>query len=410
VSQLLHHFPRTEFASLVKKHRGERHAKGFTCWQQLVCMLFCHLARADSLREICGGLSCCLGKLVHLGIAKAPKRSTLSYANEHRPAALYEELFWSALARFRGQGQLGGHKGKFRFKSKMLSLDSTTISLCLSLFPWAAFRRAKGGVKVHVMLDHDDYMPSFVLISEARCHDIKAARTINLPSGSIVALDRAYNDFRLFAKWTDDGVFFVTRMKENTVYEVIEERPLPKRRAILCDQVIQLSGAEAAAKCPHPLRRVVLWDAEGEREIVLLTNHLEFGATTIAAIYKERWQIELFFKALKQNLKVKTFVGTTENALRIQIWTALIALLLLKWLHHLSKAGWSLSNLSAMLRMNLFTYRDLKAWLDAPFDIPPEIPEPDQLTFPLPGFGQLTAQAKRQTSTQNPAISMAHAL
>nr|NIO00487.1 IS4 family transposase [Anaerolineae bacterium] len=306
-SQLLHHFPRTEFASLVKKHRGERHAKGFTCWQQLVCMLFCHLARADSLREICGGLSCCLGKLVHLGIAKAPKRSTLSYANEHRPAALYEELFWSALVRFRGQGQLGGHKGKFRFKSKMLSLDSTTISLCLSLFPWAAFRRAKGGVKVHVMLDHDDYMPSFVLISEARCHDLKAARTINLPSGSIVALDRAYNDFRLFAKWTDDSVFFVSRMKDNTVYQVVTERKLPQKRNILCDQVIRLSGAEAAAKCPHPLRRVVLWDAEGEREIVLLTNHLEFGATTIAAIYKERWKIELFFKALKQNLKVKTF-------------------------------------------------------------------------------------------------------
>ncbi len=166
-SQLLHHFPRTEFAALVKEHRAERHAQGFTCWSQFVAMMFCQLARADSLREICGGLSCCLGKLTHLGVGRAPKRSTLSYANGHRPAALYEALFWSALERFRAQGGLGGGKTRFRFKNKLLSLDSTTISLCLSLFPWAEFRRAKGGVKVHVMFDHADYMPSFVLISKA---------------------------------------------------------------------------------------------------------------------------------------------------------------------------------------------------------------------------------------------------
>lgn len=238
------------------------------------------------------------------------------------------------------------------------------------------------------MLDHDDYMPSFVLITEARRHDVKAARTIQLTPGSIVAMDRAYNDYRLFAKWTEAGVFFVTRMKENA--EVIEDRPLPQRRNILCDQVIRLSGVQAMTKCPHPLRRVVVWDAKKGRRIVLLTNHMGFGATTIAAIYKDRWEIELFFKALKQNLKVKTFIGTTENALRIQIWTALIAMLLLKWLHHLSKAGWSLSNLAAMLRMNLFTYRDLKAWLDNPFATPPEVPGPRQLELALPGLGQPT--------------------
>jgi len=387
-SQLLRHFPRTEFASLVKKHGAERHAKGFACRDQFIAMLFCHLARADSLREICGGLSCCLGKLAHLGMGRAPKRSTLSYANEHRPAALYEDLFWTATERFRGQGRLGGGRTGFRFKNKLLSLDSTTVSLCLNLFPWAKFRRAKGGVKVHVMLDHADYMPSFVLITEARRHDVTAARKIRLATGSIVAMDRAYNDFNLFARWTEDGVFFVTRMKENTVYEVVEERRTPKNRNILSDQVIRLVGLKAVVKCPHLLRRVVVWDAEKERRIVLLTNHLDFGATTIAVIYKERWQIELFFKALKQNLKIKTFIGTTENALRIQIWTALIAMLLLKWLHHLSKAGWSLSNLVAMLRMNLFTYRDLKAWLDRPFETPPTIPKEEQLTLALPGFGQ----------------------
>ena len=409
-SQLLRHFPRTEFASLVKKHGAERHAKGFTCWDQFIAMLFCHVARADSLREICGGLSCCLGKLAHLGMGRAPKRSTLSYANEHRPAALYENLFWTALERFRGQGRLSGGKTGFRFRNKLLSLDSTTVSLCLNLFPWARFRRAKGGVKVHVMLDHADYMPSFVLITEARRHDVTAARKIRLTPGSIVAMDRAYNDYSLFAQWTEDGVFFVTRMKENTVYEVVEERRPPQNRNILSDRIVRLAGVKAATKCPHLLRRVVVWDAEKRREIVLLTNHLDFGATTIAAIYKERWQIELFFKALKQNLKVKTFIGTTENALRIQIWTALIAMMLLKWLHHLSKAGWSLSNLAAMLRMNLFTYRDLKAWLDRPFETPPAIPIAEQMTLALPGLGQHPVAAEQGASTQNPAVSRAGAL
>jgi hypothetical protein len=400
--QLLHHIPRVDMARLVKEHGAERHAKGFTCWNQLVAMLFCHLAQADSLREICNGLSCCLGKLVHLGLGRAPKRSTLSYANEHRPAALYEAVFWTVLQRFRGQGALGGRRTAFRFKNNLLSLDSTTVSLCLGLFPWADFRRAKGGVKVHVLLDHADYMPRFVLITEARRHDLVAARALDLAAGSVVAMDKAYNDFRLFARWTEAGVFFVTRLKDNAVFHVIEDRPRPKNRPILADQIIRLAGAGAADKCPHLLRRVVVWDAENERAIVLLTNHRGFGATTIADIYQQRWQIELFFKALKQNLKIKTFVGTSENALRIQIWTALIVLLLLKWLHHLSRAGWSLSNLAALLRMNLFTYRDLAAWIDDPFGTPPQIPQPHQLVLALPGFGQPTTLPTPPTSTQFP--------
>jgi hypothetical protein len=170
-NQLLQHFPRTEFAALVRKHKAERAAKGFTCWTQFVAMLFCQLGHADSLREICNGLACCLGRLVYLGIFQAPRRSTLSYANEHRPAALFEELFFTALARFRQEQALGGRRHKFRFKNKLLSLDSTTISLCLSLFPWAKFRRAKGGVKAHVLLDHDDYLPASVLVTEAKRSD-----------------------------------------------------------------------------------------------------------------------------------------------------------------------------------------------------------------------------------------------
>lgn len=387
-SQLLEQFPRHEFARLVKAHRAEYASKGFTCWTQFVAMLFCQLSGTDSLREICHGLAACLGKLVHLGVGKAPNKSILSYANRNRPAELFEDLFWAALDRFRTNGQLGAKKHKFRFKNKLLSLDSTTISLCLSLFPWAEFRRAKGGVKAHVLLDHADYMPSFVHISKAKLHDARVLAMLSLSPGSIVAMDRAYNDYRQFAQWTEQGVYFVTRMKHNAIYEVVQEREVPRYRNILSDETIVLTGTGAQAKCSHQLRRVVVWDEEKEREIVLLTNHLKFGATTIADVYKERWQIELFFKALKQNLKIKSFVGTSENALRIQIWTALIAMLLLKWLHHLSRAAWSLSNLATMLRLSLFTYRDLHEWLHDPFRTPPVTPLPQQLELPIANIGQ----------------------
>lgn len=382
-NQLLQHFPRTEFASLVKQHHAERDAKGFTCWTQFVAMEFCQLAHADSLREICNGLACSEGKLVHLGILNAPNKSTLSYANEHRPAALYEDLFYTVLNRFREQQGLGARKSKFRFKNKLLSLDSTTISLCLQLFPWAKFRRAKGGVKAHVLLDHDDYLPSYVLITEAKKSDVRIAQSLDLNAGSIVAIDRGYNDYALFGKWTDGEVFFVTRLKDNAAYEVVESAMGPLPRNILADELIRFTGAQAVKDCPHLMRRVVVWDPINEREIVLLTNALHFGPTTIAAIYKDRWEIELFFKALKQNLKVKSFVGTSENALRIQIWTALIAILLLKWLHHLSQAKWSLSNLASMLRLNLFTYRDLRQWLENPFGTPPLVPQTEQLALDL---------------------------
>jgi hypothetical protein len=382
-NQLLQHFPRTEFASLVKEHQAERAAKGFTCWTQFVAMTFCQLAHADSLREICNGLACSEGKLVHLGVTSAPNKSTLSYANEHRPAALFEGLFYTSLNRFREQQGMGARKAKFRFKNKLLSLDSTTISLCLDLFPWAKFRRAKGGVKAHVLLDHDDYLPSYVLITEAKKSDVRMAQALDLNAGSIVAVDRGYNDYTLFGKWTDRGVFFVTRLKDNAAYAVVESAMGPLPRNILADELIRFTGAQAVKDCPHVMRRVVVWDPIHEREIVLLSNLLHFGPTTIAAIYKDRWEIELFFKALKQNLKVKSFVGTSRNALLIQIWTALIAMLLLKWLHHLSQAKWSFSNLASMLRLNLFTYRDLRRWLENPFGTPPLVPVIEQLSLEL---------------------------
>ena len=384
-SQLVALFDRKTFHQLVFRHRSERYAKKYSSWDHFVAMLFCQLAQAKSLREICGGLACCMGKLRHLGMKAAPNKSTLSYANAHRPWQMFQDLFYDTF----NYCQLAApQKHKFRFKNKLLSLDSSTISLCLSLFPWSKFRRTKGAVKLHLLLDHDGYLPTYALISNGSRHDVTYARKIPLAPGSIVAMDRGYNDYKLFADWTEYGIFFVTRLKDKANFSVIEEQQVPKYRNIQADQLILLASDDAQKKCPHILRRVVLWDNETARQIVLLTNHLDFGASTISAIYKDRWQIELFFKALKQNLKVKTFVGTSENALYIQIWTALIAMLLIKFLQFKSKFQWSLSNLVAFLRWNLFTYRNLWDWIDQPFDVLPVVPRSVQYPLPFTGVEQ----------------------
>lgn len=370
-SQLLSLIDRNDFLKLVREHQADKHSKGFSCWEQFVAMLFCQLAQAKSIREICGGLACCLGKMHHLGFRNAPNKSTLAYANAHRPWEMYQDLFYQVLERCR----IKAPGKRFRFKNKLLTLDSTTISLCLSLFPWAEYRRTKGAVKLHLLLDHDGYLPSYAYISNGKRSDVKVARTVPLIKGSIVTMDRGYNDYTLFSDWTRRGVFFVTRLKDNAVYYVEEDRAVPCNRNIRADQIIALADYD---RCPHLLRRVVVWDAVRQQEIVLLTNHLRFGATTIGSIYKDRWQIELFFKALKQNLRVKTFVGTSENALYIQIWTALIAMLLIRYLQFMSRIAWSLSNLVALLHWNLFTYRALWDWINDPFLTPPLEPVPIQ--------------------------------
>lgn len=373
-SQILQIVPRVSFSRLVHECGAERHAKGFSSWDQYVAMLFCQLAQAKSLREISDGLAVTCGKLSHLGLRAAPARSTLSYANAHRPWQLYQNAFFHL--RDFCRSETPGKKKKFRFKNKLLSLDSTTIDLCLSLFPWADFRQTKGAVKLHLLLDHDGYLPDFAVITDGKTTDVITARHFTLPAGSIVAVDRAYCDFELFFQWTNFGVFFVTRLKDNAAYEVVHNRPLLKRGNVLADQIIRFTGPRTRLKYPELLRRVVVWDEVNQREIELLTNHLRFGATTIGRIYRDRWEIELFFKVLKQHLKIKTFVGTSPNALKTQIWTALIAVLLLKYLQFRSKCNLPLCRLVALLRLNLFSYRNLWDWLDDPFETPPQLPDP----------------------------------
>ena len=367
-SQLLSVVNRHQFERRVKESGAEKAAKGFSCWSQFVAMMFCQLAQAKSLREISDGLACCEGKLNHLGLEEGPKRSTLSYANARRPWQLFESLFYDQLA----LAQSLAPKKKLRFKNKLLSLDATVIDLCLSMFNWATFRQTKGAVKLHLLLDHDGYLPVYAHLSEGNVHELRVAKSLQFPKGSVVVMDRAYVDYRQFARWTKAGIFFVTRLKENANYWDFEDWSVPKNSNVLKDQLIRLNPITAGAPCREDLRLVTVWDERNQCEVRLLTNQMHFGASTIAAIYRERWQIELFFKALKQNLKIKTFVGTSANAVRIQIWTALIAILLLKILQFKSTFGWALSNLVALLRWNLFTYRNLWEWINRPYDTPPE--------------------------------------
>jgi hypothetical protein len=337
-------------------------------------MLFCQLGRAQSLREICGGLASCEGKLKHLGVPRSPKRSTLSYANEHRPWQLYQSVFLDLFQRIRQE--TGPHK-KFRFKNPLVSLDASVIDLCATLYDWAKFRRSKGGVKLHLLLDHDGYLPKYAVIEPAKKPEVKVARQFRFEAGTIVVYDRGYIDYRWFEELTQQGVYFVTRSRWNTYYRVLERRAVPNNGAVLKDEVVQLGHRHYRRDVR--VRRVVVWDAENEKELVFLSNHPKFAASTIARIYRDRWQIETFFKALKQYLRVKTFVGTSANALQIQIWTALIAMLLLKYLQWKATLSWSLSNLVALLRHQLFVHRDLGRWLNDPFEAPPLLQDPDQL-------------------------------
>lgn len=378
-SQLLQLFARTEFESAVRRTGAEYAAKGFSSWSQLVSMLFCQLGRAHSLREIEGGLKSCEGKLAHLGI-EPPARSTLAYANAHRPWQLFEAVFHDLYAKV--AGSVKGPKRKFRFKNKLVSIDSTVIDLSLSMYDWAKYQRTKGAVKLHLVLDHDGYLPCFGVVTDGTVGDVTVAQALTFTPGTIVVDDRGYNDYAMFGRWCEQGVFFVTRMKTDALFEVEQQEPIfVPQGNIVGDQRIRLSSDHARRHCPHLLRRVLAVHPETGQTLVFLTNLHHLSASTIAAIYKDRWQVELFFKALKQNLKIKTFVGTSANAVKTQIWTALICMLLLRYLLLKSRFGWSLANLVALLRMNLFTHRDLHAWIDDPFGQPPDPGDAPQLSM-----------------------------
>lgn len=365
--QILKFFPRTIFDAAVNKHEAEKHAKGMTCWSQFIALMFCHLGGARSLREIIGGLAASEGKLKHLGVERAPTRSTLAYANGHRPWQLYETVFQELVKVC--QCEAREKQRKFRFQHPLLSLDSTVIPVCASMFDWAKYVKTKGAIKVHTVLDNRSVLPQYAVITDGKRADVKVARLLKFEPGAIVVMDRGYEDHDWWRKLTADGVFFVSRLKDSTSYGIVEELPLPADAAFLRDEVIVLASDKNKEDALR-LRRIEVWLEDKKETIVFVTNQLKLAASTIAAIYRDRWQIELFFKAIKQSLRIKTFIGTSENAVRMQIWTALIAMVVLRYLQLRSTWKWSLSNLVALLRYQLFVYRDLWSWMNQPFRPP----------------------------------------
>ncbi len=374
-NQLLQFFSRTEFEAAVQRTEAEHSAKGFRSWDHFIAMLFCQLADAQSLREICGGLRSCQGRMAHLG-GKVPSKSTLSYANAHRPWELFREVFHRLLQQCQAEK---GPKAKFRFPNKLLSIDATTIGLSIKAYPWAQYNRKKGAIKLHFTLEHEGYLPTHLVITTNKYSDLSVARRQRWSKGTIVVFDRGYISFKWFATLQRQGVFFVTRTKRRAAYRVVEQRAVSEA-GVNGDDVVELTFANSRRHYPDRLRVIDFTTAEGE-SFQFLTNNFTLSAATIADIYKDRWQIESFFKLLKQNLRVKSFVGNSINSVWTQIWTALIAMLLIKYLKLKARFGWSLSNLVYFLRMNLLVYRDLWEWIHDPLHPPPEPSDRQQLSF-----------------------------
>jgi len=374
--QIIQKLDRSIFKRIVKVHNSDKYNKGFDSWSHLVSMLFCHFAKSQSLRDISNGLRSATGNLSHLGNIHPPTKSNLSYQNKNNNWELFRDYYYQLLEHL-GQ-QAGFKQSKFRIKSKIFLLDSSTISLCLSLFDWAKYKTKKGAIKMHTLLDYDGNLPAYVNITDGKTADNKGAYDVPLLKGSVIAADRFYNDFSLLNIWDSKGVFFVVRHKENIKFESVREKELPVNRHqnLLKDEIIKLTGIQSKKKYPKKLRRVAIWDEKNEQVIEVITNNMTWCANTISELYKSRWQIEIFFREIKQLLHIKSFIGTSKNAVMIQIWTALITILILKYLKQLAKYNWYLSNLVAFIRLNLFVKIDLIKWLDKPFLIkekPPNI-------------------------------------
>ena len=357
-SQLLKLLPRHEFERLSKQHHSGRSFRTATRWSQFVTMAMGQLSGRNSLRDIVENMSAQAHRLYHLGSAKL-SRSNLARINEDKPAVLYEALFGQLSKRCKSS--VPSHN--FKFKNPLYSLDASTIDLCLAAFPWADFRKTKGAVKLHVELNHAGCLPEFVTITEGKKHDVKVGRMFNFPKGSIVAIDKGYNDYGWYKRLTDKGIFFVTRLKTNAKYQVTDRRSVAKASGLTCDQTIEFTGLQTAKKCPVALRRIGYRDEITGKKYVFLTNNFKLSAKTIADIYKSRWQVELFFKWIKQNLKIKSFVGTSKNAVMTQIWIAMCMYLLIAFIKFQSQLVKSMQQILRLLQLNLFEKRDLMALL-----------------------------------------------
>ncbi|MEW7988422.1 MAG: IS4 family transposase [Candidatus Thiodiazotropha endolucinida] len=357
-AQLLKLISRHEFETLAKAHHTGRAFRKNSRWSQFVAMMMGQLSGRNSLRDMVDNLGAQAHRLYHLG-SRLIRRSSLSRINNDKPYTLYEELFSKLLTRC--QAKVPSHD--FRFKNPLFSLDASTIDLCLSVFPWAEFRATKAAVKLHVGLNHSGHLPEFFAVTEGNQHEVNIGKLMNFPKGSIVTFDKGYNDYEWYNQLNKKGIFFVTRQKSNAAYRVISRQPVIKCKGLTSDQIIEFTGPITAKKCPMQLRRIGYHDPETSKHYVFLTNNFKLAAKTIAQIYKARWDIELFFKWIKQNLKIKSFLGTSKNAVMTQIWIALCVYLLLAYIKFQSKIRKSAQQILRLLQMNLFEKRDLMALL-----------------------------------------------
>ena len=354
-SQTLSLIPRHVFQKLERRHKTGRSSRQFGFKEQFTVMAFIQLAARRSMRDGLRCLEAAGNRLYHWGL-KNVARSTFADANNSRPVGFFKDLF----AEMYGLCAAKAPKHKFRFKSKLFSLDATTIKLCLSLFPWASFRQAKGGVKVHTLLDHDGHIPAFATVTDAKIHESRIAQAMELPKGSIVVFDKGFISYPWFRILGAKGVFFVTRLKRNAVFKLLERRLVNRKTGVTSDHIIEVSSRGKSLR----LRRIGYRDQETGKHYEFLTNHFRLSAKTIADIYKDRWQIELFFKEIKQNLRIKTFVGNSENAVLIQIYTALTVYLLLAYQKFLSRLGLSVQQLFQLIQLNLLGEASLEELLN----------------------------------------------
>lgn len=354
-AELLKLCPRYHFEKAVERYQGDRYVKIFTTWQQYITLLYSQITQKDSLRDIETGLSVQSSRWYHLGLLGVHK-STLSDANTKRDYRIFEETFYHLLARCKDLTP----KHKFRFKNPLYTIDATTIDLCLSVFPWAKFRKSKGAIKMHCLYDHSGALPSFLTVTDGKRHDVRVVKETSLPllPDSIISVDKAYIDYKWLYSLNEKGIWFVTRTKSNTDYLVAGQHETSGKR-VISDQRIFLQGILTKDKYPKQLRRIKYYDEERKKTLTFLTNNFKLAATTIAQIYRSRWQIELFFKWIKQNLKIKSFLGTSKNAVLIQIWIAMCYYLLLTYIKYQTKYGYSLLQLSRVIRETLFERKNL---------------------------------------------------
>jgi len=376
MSQILKHISRHDFECCVHNYQGNKKVRHLTCWGQFVSMLYGQLTQRKSLRDLWSSLKSVSHHLYHMGTREF-HFSTLARANENRPAAMYERFFEKVYQRILSVPRSHG----FRFKNPLYAFDATVVDLCLSLFSWAPFRGAKAGLKLHTLLNLQGNIPECVVVEPANVHEVNIAYQMDLPHGSIVVLDKAFEDYSLYKHFNDHDVYFVTRSRPKRSFKILECRKTHQDRSMLADQTIRFDGIRSKHRCPSPMRRIVFKDPETGKRLVFITNIFHLAPQTIAKIYKARWQVELFFRWIKQNLKIKSFYGTSENAVKTQIWIALITYLIIFWLKHLSRSALSMMQITRILQLNLPTKRPLIRLLNMDFKLKENTTCVNQLCF-----------------------------